>query len=194
VKGVRHEKYHGRIGGERPCAAEGCDEAGEFRAPGGRGPSFDGPGEYRWLCLDHVRAFNRAYDFFEGMSAEEILEAQHPVSGWASESRAFSAAASVDAAPRWGDFADPLEAISARARARQPQAREDGRILTGEQRKALDKLGLGYDAGLKEVRQRYSTLVRKYHPDRNGGDRSFETRLQQVVEAYRLLRDSRLFA
>jgi hypothetical protein len=194
VEGVRHEKYHGRIGGERPCAAQGCDEAGEFRAPGGRGPSFDGPGEYRWLCLDHVRAFNQAYDFFEGMTAEEILEAQHPVSGWASESRAFSTAASVDAAPRWADFADPLEAISARARARQPQPRDDGKILNPEERRALDVLGLGQNADRGELRRRYSTLVRKYHPDRNGGDRSFETRLQQVVEAYQFLRSSRLFA
>jgi hypothetical protein len=192
VEGVRHEKYHGRVRGERPCSVAGCREAGEFRAPGGRGGSFDGPGDYRWLCLDHVRAFNAAYDFFAGMTAEEILEAQHPTAGWASETRAFSATAGIDAAPRWADFADPLEAISARARARRPQVREDGRVLTGEQRRAFDVLGLGHQAARSEVRQRYSVLVRKYHPDRNGGDRSHESRLQQVVEAYQLLRDSRV--
>jgi curved DNA-binding protein CbpA len=69
-----------------------------------------------------------------------------------------------------------------------PQARADGKVLTRAQRGAFDALGLGYDAGLREVRQRYSVLVRKFHPDRNGGDRSFETRLQQTVEAYQLLR------
>lgn len=186
---MRLNKFHGRVdGSNRRCAAQGCEEAGEFRAPGERRPGFDGPGDYHWFCLDHVRAFNARYDWFEGMSAEEILAAQHPVAGWERETRAFSAAAGIDQTPRWADFADPLDAISARARARQPLARADGRVLTAEQRRALDELSLGHDADRAALRRRYAELVRKYHPDRNGGDRSFETRLQQVVEAYQMLR------
>jgi len=191
VEGVKHDKFHGRVAGtQRECAAAGCDEAGEFRAPGSSGSSFDGPGHYRWFCLDHIRAFNASYDWFEGMSAEEILAAQHPAAGWASESRAFSATAGIDAAPRWADFADPLDAIAARARAKRPVARADGGVLSAEQRGALDVLHLGYDADRGAVRRRYFELVRRYHPDRNGGDRSFEARLQQVVEAYKALRNA----
>ena len=93
----------------------------------------------------------------------------------------------LDQAPRWANFADPLEAITARARTRQPMARSDGRILTADQRRALDLLALGHDADRNALRRRYAELVRKYHPDRNGGDRSFEARLQQVVEAYQAL-------
>ena len=69
-----------------------------------------------------------------------------------------------------------------------PLARKDGRILTVDQRRALDVLGLGQDADRSELRRRYSVLVRQYHPDRNGGDRRFEDRLQRVVEAYQTLR------
>ena len=186
---MRLNKFHGRIAGsDRPCTAHGCEEAGEFRAPGERRPGFDGPGEYYWFCLDHVRAFNASYNWFEGMSAEEIISAQHPVAGWERETRAFSATAGIDQAPRWADFTDPLEAIARRARARQPVARTDGRVLTAEQRRALDVLSLHHDADRSAVRRRYAELVRKYHPDRNGGDRSFEARLQAVVEAYQLLR------
>ena len=186
---MRLYKFHGRVdGSDRPCTAQGCEEAGEFRAPGERRPGFDGPGDYRWFCLDHVRAFNASYDWFEGMSADEILAAQHPVAGWERETRAFSAAAEVGQTPRWADYADPLDAISAHARARQPLARKDGKVLTPDQRRALDVLGLGHEADRGELRRRYSALVRQYHPDRNGGDRSFETRLQAVVEAYQLLR------
>ena len=192
---MRHDKFHGRFeGGQRPCAAEDCEEAGEFRAPGSRGSSFDGPGDYRWFCLDHVRQFNSTYDWFEGMSAEEILAAQHPAAGWAGETRAFSATAGIDAAPRWADFADPLDAISARAKAKRPVGRADGKILTGDERNALDVLGLGYDADRAALRRRYSELVRKYHPDRNGGDRSHEGRLQAVVEAYNRLKRAAAFA
>lgn len=196
---VRHNRFHGRYEGQgRICERPGCDEAGEFRAPGGRSPGFDGPGEYRWLCLDHVREFNSGYDFFHGMSSEEILRAQSPIHGWERESRAFRPTAGVDEAPRWADFADPLDAISARARAhvraRRPAEREDGHIVTPDERRALDVLGLPLDADRKALRTRYSELVRRYHPDRNGGDRSFESRLQGVVEAYQLLRKAAAFS
>jgi hypothetical protein len=192
---MRHEKYHGRVGGGgQACSAPGCAEAGEFRAPGSRGPSFNGPGDYRWFCLDHVRAFNAGYDWFEGMSAEEILQAQHPAAGWHHESPLFQAASGADRPPRWADFVDPLEAISARARARRPAQRADGRPVTPDERRALEAMDLPLDADRTRLRKRYLELVRALHPDRNGGDRRHEARLQRVVEAYQLLRGSRLFA
>jgi hypothetical protein len=199
MKYGRHDRFHGRIeGAGRVCHAPGCEDAGEFRAPGPRPSSFNGPGDYRWFCLDHVRQFNSGYDFFAGMSADEIIEAQHPVAGWERETRAFSAAAGIDGVPRWGDYADPLEAIQMRARGRKsemaPAGRTDGVYVSLEERRALETLGLPLDADRKDLRSRYSQLVRKYHPDRNGGDRSFETRLQQVVEAYQLLRRAVAFA
>jgi hypothetical protein len=195
VEAVKHDRFHGRVQGvQRQCMAPGCREAGEFRAPGERRPGFDGPGDYRWFCLDHVRQFNAGYDWFAGMTPEEIMQAQNPIHGWERETRAFSPAAGIDAAPRWADFKDPLEAISGRARARKPAQRQDGRAVTPDERRALEVLGLPLDATRTDLRGRYSQLVRKYHPDRNGGDRSYETRLQEVVEAYQLLRRAAAFA
>ena len=172
----------------------GCPEPGEFRAPGPRVPGFDGPGEYHWYCLDHVREFNARYNWFAGMSSEEILAAQHPVHGWYRQTRAFSPTAGIDAAPRWAEFSDPLDAISARARARKPAQRDDGRLVTPDERKALSTLGLPLDADRRALRMRYADLVHTLHPDRNGGDRSHEARLQLVVEAYQLLRKAAAFA
>ena len=134
---MTHDRFHGRreaLG--RLCNWAGCAEPGEFRAPGPRSSGFDGPGDYRWFCLDHVRAFNAGYDYFAGMTPEEIFRAQSPIHGWERETRAFSPTAGIDGAPRWADFADPLEAISARAknhvRSRQPAGRKDGRPVTPE--------------------------------------------------------------
>lgn len=196
-KPVKHDRFHGRVSGSgRHCEAPGCEEAGEFRAPGSRPAGFDGPGDWRWFCLDHVRAFNSGYDWFEGMTADEILNAQSPVSGWASETRAFRPTANADAAPRWADFDDPLDAINARAKMRRGdymRAHEAaGRGIGPEERRAFEVLGLGFDADRKALRSRYSALVRKYHPDRNGGDRSHEGRLQAVVDAYQRLKGSAL--
>jgi hypothetical protein len=188
----RGERFHGRVGaGDRACASPGCREAGEFRAPGPRRPGFDGPGDWRWLCLDHVREFNTRYNFFDGMSAEEIVDQQRPYAGWERETRAFSAGAHDR--PRWADFTDPLDAIGARfAEIRKPRA--DGRPLSEADRRSLKVLGLGHDADRRALRQRYAELVRRYHPDRNGGDRSFERALQDVIAAYTHLRGAALFA
>lgn len=190
-------RFHGRVEAEgRLCAEPGCSEPGEFRAPLVEGATSgrDGPAPFRWLCLDHVRAFNSGYNFFKGMSPEEINEAQRPFSGWERETRAFNAAGGADRPPRWADFSDPLDAIQARFRDRMPQERKDGKPLSGRDREAMRVLELEVDADRGMLRRRYSDLVRRYHPDRNGGDRSFEKRLQQVIEAYQQLKESPAFA
>jgi hypothetical protein len=189
-------RFHGRVESpERGCEAPGCDAAGEFRAPGARPNGFDGPGEWRWLCLDHVRAFNAGYDWFAGMSAEEIVAAQSPVAGWQTESRVFRPTAGIGDTPRWADYADPLDAISARARGIRSRAEREARAamvgrFSKEEAAALEVMGLGSDTDRTRLRRRYSELVRRYHPDRNGGDRSHEAQLSAVVDAYQVLKKS----
>lgn len=195
----RHSRFHGRVeGASRACAYPGCAEAGEFRAPPeDRLHAPDGPPQWRWFCLDHIRAFNQQYNFFKDMSAEEIHAAQRPYAGWEHETRAFSpAAASGTMPPRWGDFADPLDAIGARFKARMAEmaARQDGKPLSGEDRSALRTLGLPTDADRKALRTRYTELVRRFHPDHNGGDRRHEKALQEVIAAYTHLRKAPAFA
>lgn len=184
-----HPRMHGRVEGARDrCAVPGCKEPGEFKAPL-QPANFDGPGSWRFLCLEHVREHNARYNFFNGMSPEEITDAQSPLSGWDRATRAFAHAGS-DPAPSWSDFADPLDAISTRFRRSRSEA--SSRFSRAEQR-ALAVLGLGEDADLKAVRGRYSQLVRRYHPDRNGGDRSHEGQLGEVIDAYQMLRRSAAF-
>jgi DnaJ-like protein len=192
--GKRQARFHGRVEADgRHCAHPGCGAPGEFRAPGSRRPTFDGPGEWQWMCLDHVREFNSDYNYFEDMTPDEIVEAQGPYGGWERETRAF-ARAGGSPPPRWADFVDPLDAIGARFRPRRPQQRKDGRELSEGDRKALRVLGLEIDADRRALRQRYLDLVRLYHPDKNGGDRSHEKALQAVIEAYTALRSRPAFA
>ena len=196
----RFNRFHGRVESDRPCAVEGCAEPGEFRAPpseGGR-PNQEGP-RWRWLCLDHVREFNQGYNFFTGMSPDEIAAAQRPYAGWERETRAFSSNA-ASPPPKWSDFQDPLDAIGAKFKERVAKARadnqmrQDGKFLSNDDRKALSVMGLPVDADRKALRQRYTELLRRYHPDHNGGDRSHESALQGVIEAYGLLRKAPAFA
>jgi hypothetical protein len=178
--GTRQTKFHGRAEARGICAHPGCESAAEFRAPAGRGPNFDGPGDWRWLCLDHVREFNAGYNYFEGMSSDEIQAAHNPYGGWDRETRAF-AHMGADGPPKWSDFQDPLDAIGARFRRSAAEGpRLDGRELSDGDRKSL--------------RIRYADLLRRYHPDHNGGDRGHEKALQAVIEAYTHLKSRPAFA
>ncbi|HYI48331.1 MAG TPA: J domain-containing protein [Allosphingosinicella sp.] len=193
--GRKETRFHGRFEGRaKHCAQPGCDAPGEFRAPGAERPGFDGPGEWRWLCLDHVRAFNSGYNYFDGMTADEISDAQNPYGGWDRETRAFGTAG-ASPGPRWADFVDPLDAIGARFQAHMRYGRrQDGRELSEGDRKNLRTLGLDMDTDRRALRMRYAELVRRYHPDHNGGDRGHEKALQAVIEAYTALKGRPVFA
>lgn len=189
---TKQSRLHGRVEGARAkCAVAGCSEPGEFKAPL-QAANFDGPGSWRFLCLDHVREHNAKYNFFEGMSPDEIQDAQGPLAGWERPSRKF-ATNGADPPPAWSDFSDPLEAISGRFGKIRRSNGATSRFSKPE-RRALSVLGLGEDADRFSLRQRYSALVRRYHPDKNGGDRSQERRLGEVIEAYQLLRKAAAFA
>lgn len=123
------------------------------------------------------------------MSTEEITAAQSPYGHWEPTVRAFSP--SARATPAWSDFADPLDAIAARFRFSKQQAPSR---FSPPERRALSVLGLAEDCDRHALRSRYSRLVRRYHPDKNGGDRSHETRLREVIEAYQVLKRSAAIA
>src|SRR4029078_6595960 len=180
----KQARMHGRVEGARAnCAVPGCGAPGEYKAPL-QPANFDGPGAWRFLCLDHVREHNAKYNFFDGMSTEEITEAQSRLAGWDRPSRKF-AANGADPPPAWSDFSDPLEAISGRV-GRNRQAQQPSRFGKAELR-ALSVLGLGEDADRNQLRKRYSGLVRRYHPDKNGGDRSQERGLWGGIEAHQIV-------
>ncbi|HVF37006.1 MAG TPA: J domain-containing protein [Sphingomicrobium sp.] len=188
---TRQSRFHGRVeGAASRCSHQGCREPGEFRAPLTPG-DFDGPGTWLYFCLDHVREHNARYNFFDGMSPDQIEAAQSPIAGWERASRAF-ASAGAPPGPAWSDFADPLDAIAARYRP--GERRWAVERFTAKERHALGVLGLRPDADLHRVRRRYSELVRRYHPDRNGGDRSNEKMLREVIEAWQVLRSANAFA
>jgi len=62
------------------------------------------------------------------------------------------------------------------------------RRLTRLQRAALEVLSLEGGAGAAEIRARYAELVKRWHPDSNGGDRGAEESLQRVIKAYQMLK------
>lgn len=181
------------------CSWEGCTEPGVYRAPKGR--RFEG--EYHNFCLEHVRHYNTAFNFFSGMSADDIeadLNASKTTAGRPSWGLGGKPDAGAKArtqghgpkmyrdAPRSNQdrrFADPLHVFAryARSQSRNPaEARE--KKLHELDRRALETLGISGPAKAPEIKKAYKTLVKIHHPDANGGDKSSEDRLRAIIAAY----------
>lgn len=171
----------------RVCEWQGCCEAATHRAPKGRMAE----GQYHHFCLDHVREYNKSYNYFAGMDDEETRAYQRDALTGHRPTWRMGVNAKAAGAPAWSDI-DPRAAARARA-----EARRAGRAAAGGPRRpklkplearAFDTLGLAHGAGEAEIKARYKDLVKRLHPDANGGDRMFEDRLREIIQAYGLLK------
>lgn len=173
-----------------PCAWEGCDQPGEFRAPKGNRAE----GEYHNFCLEHVRHYNHAFNFFSGMKPEEMqshLNRSAQTDGRPSWGFGAKANASGPRMPKGAPrdpnkrFSDPLNIFAryARAQARGPQ-QEFVRPLHEPDRRALETLGIQGHANGSEIKRAYKALVKIHHPDANGGAKASEERLRAIIAAY----------
>jgi hypothetical protein len=171
------------------CNHPGCLQAGEFRAPMGRLRE----GQYFRFCLDHVREYNATYNYFNGMSDDDVASYQRDAvvghrptwsMGVARNGRDFREDATA---------ADPLGAIRARAERRAAYTARAAKPVYGVAAlKALDTLGLDAAADAETIKTRYKELVKRLHPDSNGGDRGNEDKLREIIQAYKHLKTARL--
>ena len=171
------------------CDVPGCAAKGEFRAPMGRLRE----GQYFCFCMEHVRAYNASYNYFNGMTDEAVQHwMKEEVSGhrptWAMgvnrAGRTFREEG-VEA-PGFRDYGS--------YRARNPGERpEPPRPRYGlAATKALETLGLDETANRATIKARYKELVKRLHPDANGGDRSSEDKLREIIHAYNHLKSAKL--
>jgi hypothetical protein len=154
--------------------------------------------EYWRFCLDHVREYNHSYNFFAGMSTDDIAKYQKDaVTGhrptWKMGMTGGRKGGRADPGEYYaGGADDPLGLFGeVSGRATGPNAerrRSEGRSLRNAERKALDTLGLEADASAQEVKVRFKALVKRHHPDANGGDRSSEDLLREIIQAYNYLK------
>lgn len=179
------------------CDWAGCKKRGEYPAPspGHQGAQTTNTREHkRNFCATHIGDYNKSYDFFEGMTDEDMAQ--------------YRRAATTGHRPTWNlgvrrakpaqerAFEDPLDILAdklgektRKKRGKNASAAHATPSSEG-QRRALDALNLNPDAQPPDVRKQYKQLVKQYHPDTNGGDRTYEDRFQKTVQAYQYLRAS----
>ena len=170
------------------CEWHGCKEKATNKAPKGRGTEK----EYWNFCLEHVREYNQSYNFFAGMNDAAVM--------------AFQKDALTGHRPTWKmgtgkhNIRPDLGALRHRRRSVRPvrrracapsrKSRPKKRQIRNAERKALDRLGLDVGATPQQVKMRFKELVKQFHPDVNGGDRSTEDRLVEVIQSYNYLKSA----
>ena len=174
------------------CQHPDCELPGVYRAPKSRTQL----NEYFWFCLDHVRDYNKAWDYYAGMSQAEIerhvrndVVGQRPT--WPLGKWGAHGPGGRTSAPRSAFIPDDVAAaLDGAAQARKTRAREEQRRNSrlSKEEQALAVLELTAPVTMQEIRTRYRILVKKLHPDANGGDKSAEEQLKVVNQAYSTLK------
>ena len=169
------------------CQWDGCEKNGSHRAPVGR----DAEGLYLFFCLEHVKDYNKGYNFSTDLSDKDIARYQRE--------------AAMGGRQTWGTTVDPVsetplpgnvrsgsaKALNARKTAAQRKAQKADlqiRKLKVLEAKAFETLGLSPDATPEEIKSRYKERLKMHHPDANQGDRTSEDELRASIEAHKILK------
>ncbi|WP_412057255.1 J domain-containing protein [Bartonella sp. DGB2] len=177
---------------EQLCQWQSCLKPGAHRAPAGRGHE----GKYLYFCIDHVREYNKNFNYFSGLKDEEIAKFQKDaLTGHKPTWKAGSNPTGTQkAAPSFSTIRSGSAAYQKRMRNpfhifdTDRPAQPAPRRLKALEIKAFQSLGLEAGASSDEIKAKYKALVKRHHPDANGGDRSSEERFREVLQAYNLLK------
>lgn len=178
--------------GEKRCDHPDCRLAGSAKAPKSR----DLPNDHYWFCQRHAAEYNKNWNFYAGMSEAQIRaeqETERMTGGrptWSFKADANSREAAAMAARDARHFADPFGIFRAQQRRAEAERSAAERRLGKLERQALADLDLEATADSAAIKARYKELLKRCHPDANGGDRSAEHKLQRVIKAYKQLQKS----
>ncbi|MEM8811539.1 MAG: J domain-containing protein [Pseudomonadota bacterium] len=177
---------------EPRCQWEGCQNAGTHKAPMGRGRE----GEFFLFCIDHVREYNKSYNYFSGMSDDAVARYQKDaLTGhrptWRmgmNGKQEGNDAATFGGKAGWSGRADDPYGLFEDNKA--PRREAPKRRVRSLEKKAFDTLDMDETSDADRIKSRYKELVKRHHPDANGGDRSSEERLRQIIQAYSVLKQA----
>ena len=161
---------------ENICEWENCKESGKFKAP----QEKDNSKNYKWLCKEHIKLFNKNWNYFEGMSQDEIedflksdLTWHRPTQKFASSDNFFNILWNNALSDKFNFF-------------KQEKMKNDFTIrkLSEKDKDAFRIMELELNADWTIIQKKFKTLVKKFHPDRNAGNKGFEDKLKKITLAY----------
>ena len=163
------------------CDWENCKEIGNYKAP----LEKDNSRKFRYLCLEHIKIFNKNWNYFSDMSEDQIeyfiksdLTWHKPTKSFASPDNFFKIL--------WNNALEDKINIFEKINDKNVQRSN----LSEKDRHALQILGLNYQANWADIQKTFKGLVKKYHPDKNRGSKKYEDILKKITLAYSQLKNT----
>ncbi len=161
---------------ENICEWENCKEQGKFKAP----LEKDNSKNYRWMCEEHIKIFNKNWDYFDGMCQSEIENFLKSDMTWHRPTQEFGKTSNFfnilwnNALDNKFNFFKDEKIINGL----------NNRSLSQKDRYAFKVMELEFHADWPAIQKKFKTLVKKFHPDRNNGNKQFEDKLKKITLAY----------
>ena len=167
----------------KECDSPQCNEKGEYRAPKSRVML----NEYFYFCLDHIKEYNKSWDFYKGMSVEQIENSMRSDTFWDRPSWPLKNSFKN----MFDEFNEYVEDFIKNDDDKINDTYFKNKLLdenfTIEEAKALKELDLKMPISLEKIKKNYKKLVKIFHPDVNGNNKDAEEKFKQINESYKLI-------
>jgi len=172
------EKTH-----HKKCDSPKCNQKGEYRAPKSRVML----NKYFYFCLDHIKEYNKSWDFYKGMSVEQIENSMRSDTFWDRPSWPLKSSFK-NVFDEFNEYVeDFVKTDDDKIRDSYFKNKLVDENLTMEETKALKELDLKMPISLEKIKKNYKKLVKIFHPDVNGNNKDAEEKFKQINESYKLL-------
>ena len=160
---------------ENICEWSNCKESGRFKAP----TEKDNSKNFIWLCEEHIKLFNKNWDYFDGMSQNEIENFVKSDLTWHRPTQKFG---SVDNFFNilWNNALNDKFKIFKEERS----THITNKKLYEKDKDAFIIMGLEFNADRETIQKKFKSLVKKFHPDKHSGNKQYEDKLKKITMAY----------
>jgi len=165
---------------ENICDYKNCKKIGKHKAP----IEKDNSKKFKWLCLDHIKEFNKRWDYFKGMSDHEVYNFLKSDMTWHKPTQSFNSPDNFFNI-LWKNTLNEEKNILNGGHQKKIKSKIN---FSNKDREAFKIIGLEVDTKWDIIQNQFKKLVKKYHPDMNAGDKKFEEKLKIVTLAYTQLK------
>jgi hypothetical protein len=164
------------------CEWNNCNEIGEYKAP----VEKDNSKKYRMLCLEHVKEFNKNWNYFLGMNDDQVLNFLKSDMVWHKPTQSFSSSDNFFKVLWNNTLKDELDKDKFKSDYNHMrQFKFDHKYI-----KAFSILGISVGLKWPKIQEKFKILVKKFHPDINLGNKKYEEKLKLITLAYTQLKNT----
>ena len=160
---------------ENICEWENCKETGKFKAPIDK----DNSKKFRWLCEVHIKLFNKNWNYFEGMSQNQIEDFLKSDLTWHRPTQKFGSTDNFFNILWNNALSDKYKFFNEKSSLHINQAK-----LSEKDKDAFKLMDLDFNSDWPAVQKKFKTLVKKFHPDKHAGNKKYEDKLKKITLAY----------